>query len=405
MQPITLSPGGGFLLEATGSATIVTAERLDDDHLLMKQTADDFMRREVEPRVAEIEEKQPGLLTELLRKAGDVGLLGHDVPEAYGGLGGDKMSSSLIFESMSRVGSWAVTFGAHTGIGTMPLVLFGNDEQRARYLPRLASGELVAAYALTEPSAGSDALAAKTTARLTPDGKHYRLDGSKIYITNGGIADLYTVFAKIDGEKFTAFLVERQSPGLSVGNEEHKLGIRGSSTTPLFFEGALVPVENLLGQAGQGHKIAFNILNIGRWKLGVGATGGAKHALELGVRFARERQQFGKPIAGFQLVQDLLVRMLANVTSSACLCLRLSQLQQAGQAEDHHSALAKAFCTVRMRETVGYARELLGGNGILLENHVGRFVADAEAIYSYEGTREMNTLIVGRAITGTGAFV
>src|SRR3954463_2349505 len=227
---ITLSPGGGFLLEKTGATTILIPEMLSDEQRLMKETADDFMRREVEPRTAEIDDKKPGLMRELLRKSGEVGLLGHDVPEEYGGLGGDKTSSSLIFEAASRQGSFAVSYGAHVGIGTMPLVLFGTAAQKQHYLPRLATGELIAAYALTEPGSGSDALAAKTKAVLSADGKSYRLTGTKQYITNAGFADLFTVFAKIqapDGEKFTAFLVERSSPGLTIGPEEHKLGIRG----------------------------------------------------------------------------------------------------------------------------------------------------------------------------------
>src|SRR5687767_13657060 len=238
----TPSPGGGFLLEPTGSATILIPEGLTDEQRMMKETAEDFMRREVEPRTADIEEKKPGLMRQLLQKAGEVGLLGHDVPEAYGGLGGDKTSSSLIFEAVSRLGSFAVSYGAHVGIGTMPLVLFGTPEQKQKYLPRLASGELIAAYALTEPGSGSDALAAKTKAVLSADGKTYKLTGTKQYITNAAFADLFTVFAKIqtaEGEKFTGFLVDRTSPGLTIGPEEHKLGIRGSSTCPLFLEDCL----------------------------------------------------------------------------------------------------------------------------------------------------------------------
>src|SRR5262252_9470704 len=300
---ITLSPGGGFLLEPTGSVTVFTPEMLSDEQRMMKETADDFVAREVLPKVAEIEAKKPGLMRELLVKAGAVGLLGHDVPEEYGGLGGDKTSSSLITEAASRQGSFAVSFGAHVGIGTMPIVLFGTAEQRQKYLPSLATGQRIAAYALTEPGSGSDALAAKTKAVLSSDGKTWRLTGSKLYITNAGFADLFTVFAKVDGEKFTAFLVDRTAPGLTVGPEEHKLGIRGSSTCPLFLEDCTIPVENVLGEIGKGHKIAFNILNIGRWKLGVGATGGAKHCLELGIKYARERKQFGQPIAAFDLIR------------------------------------------------------------------------------------------------------
>src|SRR5882672_9166093 len=227
---ITLSPGGGFLLEPTGSATIFTPEMLTDEQLMMKKTADDFMRGEVLPRLADIEAKKPGLMRELLEKAGAVGLLAHDIPEAYGGLDGDKSSASLIAESVAMQGSFAVSFGAHVGIGTMPIVLFGTPAQRQKYLPGLATGQKLAAYALTEPGSGSDALAAKTKAVLSADGKSWKLTGSKLYITNAGFADVFTVFAKVDGEKFTAFLVDRSAPGLTVGPEEHKLGIRGSST-------------------------------------------------------------------------------------------------------------------------------------------------------------------------------
>ena len=242
------------------------------------------------PRVADIESKKPGVMRGLMQKAGARRLLGHDIPEAYGGLGGDKTSSSLITEAASRQGSYAVSFGAHVGIGTMPLVHFGTAEQRQKYLPKLASGEMIAAYALTEPGSGSDALAAKTKAVKSADGKSWKLTGSKLYITNAGFADLFTVFAKVDGEQFTAFLVERGAPGLTIGPEEHKLGIRGSSTCPLFLEDCTIPIENVLGTIGQGHKIAFNVLNIGRWKLGIGAVGGAKYCLELGVKFAARAQ-------------------------------------------------------------------------------------------------------------------
>ena len=275
---ITLSPGGGFLLEPTGSVTIFTPEMLSDEQRMMRDTADDFVIREVLPKVADIEAKKPGVMRGLLEKAGGVGLLGHDVPEQYGGLGGDKTSSSLITEAASRQGSFAVSFGAHVGIGTMPIVLFGTPAQRDKYLPKLASGELIAAYALTEPGSGSDALAVKTKAVKSADGTSWKLTGSKLYITNAGFADLFTVFAKVDGEKFTAFLIERDAPGLTIGPEEHKLGIRGSSTCPLFLEDCTIPNDAVLGTIGQGHKIAFNILNIGRWKLGVGSVGARSSA-------------------------------------------------------------------------------------------------------------------------------
>src|SRR5450432_2290925 len=330
--PITLSPGGGFLLEPTGSVTIFTPEMLTDEQRMMKETADDFVLGEVMPRVAEIEAKKPGLMRELLQKAGGVGLLGHDVPEAYGGLGGDKTSSSLITEAASRQGSYAVSFGAHVGIGTMPLVHFGTPAQRENYLPKLASGEMIAAYALTEPGSGSDALAAKTKAVKSADGKSWKLTGSKLYITNAGFADLFTVFAKVDGEQFTAFLVERGAPGLTIGPEEHKLGIRGSSTCPLYLEDCTIPIENVLGTIGQGHKIAFNVLNIGRWKLGIGAVGGAKYCLELGIKFARERKQFGKPISDFDLIRKKIGDIATQTFVAESMAFRTAGLLDARAA-------------------------------------------------------------------------
>ncbi len=326
---ITLSPGGGFLLEPTGSVTIFTPEMLSEEQRMMKETADDFVMKEVMPRVADIESKKPGVMRGLLQKAGGVGLLGHDIPEAYGGLGGDKTSSSLITEAASRQGSYAVSFGAHVGIGTMPLVHFGTAEQRQKYLPKLASGEMIAAYALTEPGSGSDALAAKTKAVKSADGKSWKLTGSKLYITNAGFADLFTVFAKVDGEQFTAFLVERGAPGLTIGPEEHKLGIRGSSTCPLFLEDCTIPIENVLGTIGQGHKIAFNVLNIGRWKLGIGAVGGAKYCLELGIKFARERKQFGKPIAEFDLIRKKIGEIAMQTFVAESMAFRTAGLLDA----------------------------------------------------------------------------
>jgi alkylation response protein AidB-like acyl-CoA dehydrogenase len=410
---ITLSPGGGFLLEKTGATTILVPEMLSDEQRMMKETADDFMRREVEPRTNEIDDKKPGLMRELLRKAGEVGLLGHDVPEEYGGLGGDKTSSSLIFESMSRQGSMAVSFGAHVGIGTMPIVLFGNAEQRQRYLPRLATGELIAAYALTEPNSGSDALAAKTKAVLSPDGKTYRLTGTKQFITNAGFADLFTVFAKVDGEKFTGFLVERNAPGLTIGPEEHKLGIRGSSTCALFLEDCQVPAENVLGVIGQGHKIAFNILNIGRWKLGVGATGGAKYCLELGVKYARDRKQFGKPIAEFDLIRKKLGDAATQVYVAESMAFRTAglldarsrlidpkdpqfQKKQIDAIEEHaiEASIIKVFGSEMLFTTADETMQIFGGAGYISDYPIERISRDARINRIFEGTNEINRLLV-----------
>ena len=299
---------GRFLVTETRPADVFTREDLSEEQLLFGKAAEEFMRTEVVPRAAEIYAKNWPLTRELIKKAADRDFTRLEIPEAYGGLGLDKVSTACVGEQLGLLPSFAGSLGAHTSIGTLPIVYFGNDEQRQRYLPRLANGELIGAFALTEPEAGSDALSARTTATLTPDGRHYSLRGQKLWITNGGFADIFTVFAKIDGQHFTAFIVER-GMGVISGAEEHKLGLDGNSTTALMFDDVKVPVENLLGTIGEGHKVAFNILNLGRVKLGARNVGSAKQALTGAVKYAIGRKQFGQTIASFGLIKHKIAEM------------------------------------------------------------------------------------------------
>jgi alkylation response protein AidB-like acyl-CoA dehydrogenase len=302
---MTSAPRGGeFLVQEVGSRRIMSTEQFTEEQRQYYNTAQQFSKQEVLPRAEQIEKKDNALLRELLRKAGETGLLMIDIPVANGGLGLDKTTSMLVAEAKTMNGSWSVTFGGHTGIGSLPIIWFGNDAQKAKYLPKIATAEWVAAYALTESGSGSDALGAKTSAKKSADGKHWLLNGSKQFITNAGFADVFIVFAKVDGDKFTGFIVDRGTPGFTIGAEEHKMGIRGSSTCSLVFEDAKVPVENLLGEIGKGHKIAFNILNVGRLKLGVGVLGAMKLQLANTLAYASERKQFNTPLVRFGLIRE-----------------------------------------------------------------------------------------------------
>src|ERR1700761_4813677 len=309
----TAAKGGSFLLESPAPAEVFTPADLTDDQKLIGQTAEEFVVKEVLPLAKDLENKKPGLMAEMVRKAAEVGLVSGGIPEEYGGAGLDKIATTVLTEKLSLYGGFAVTHGAHAGIGTLPIVYFGTEEQKKKYLPKLATGELIGAYCLSEPQAGSDAQNSLTRAELNKEGTHYILNGQKMWITNGGFADLFIVFAKVNGEKFSAFIVEKSFPGCKPGNEEHKMGIHGSSTTPGFLENCQVPKENLLHEIGRGHIWAFNVLNAARFTLGASGVGGAKYVLLTASKYAKERKAFGKQIGEFGLMKEKLAEMAVQI--------------------------------------------------------------------------------------------